>query len=72
MMYQREKEHNPPHVHAFYGDEAATFFISNGELYDGAFPNKQRNQVKEFILAHKNELQEMWDTGIYKRLEGAN
>ena len=56
MMYLREKEHNPPHVHAFYGGEATSFLLSSGELYDGAFPSKQRTQVKEFVLKHKDEL----------------
>ena len=31
MMYLRDKEHNPPHIHAFYGDEVASFFIATGE-----------------------------------------
>lgn len=35
MMYLRDKEHNPPHIHAFYGNDAATFYISNGELFEG-------------------------------------
>ena len=41
MMHLRDKEHNPPHLHAFYGDKAATFYISNGELFEGEFPIKQ-------------------------------
>ena len=31
MMYLRDKEHNPPHIHTFYEDEAASFFIATGE-----------------------------------------
>jgi hypothetical protein len=33
MMYLRDKEHNPPHIHAFYGDQAASFYIADGEIY---------------------------------------
>ena len=70
MMYLRDKEHNPPHIHAFYGSDAATFYISNGELFEGYLPNRARKMVKEFILLHKDELLEMWETGIYTKLEG--
>ena len=72
MMYLRDKEHNPPHIHAFYGNDAASVLISNGELYDGSFPNKELHLVKEFVLQYKNELLEMWNTGIYKKLGGLN
>ena len=72
MMYLREKEHNPPHVHAFYGDNAASFFISSGEIFDGSFPLKEKQLVKEFIQKNKEALLQMWETGIYKKLEGVN
>ncbi len=70
MMYLRDKEHNPPHIHAFYGDESATFYLSNGELYEGKFPNRGKKMVKEFILNNQEELLKMWETEQYKTLEG--
>ena len=70
MMYLRDKEHNPPHIHAFYGDEAATFYISNGEIYEGDFPNRAKKMVKEFVEKYKKELLEMWETGKYTKLKG--
>ena len=70
MMHLRDKEHNPPHVHAFYGDYAATFLISNGEMCEGDFPNKENKLVKQFITKYKNELLEMWETGKYIKLKG--
>ena len=45
MMHLRDKEHNPPHLHAFYGNEAATFYLSNGEIFEGAFPYKAKKLV---------------------------
>lgn len=53
MMNLRNKEHNPPHIHAFYGENAATLYISNGEIYEGDFPSKAKKMVKEFILVIK-------------------
>lgn len=70
MMYLREKEHNPPHIHAFYGNNAAKFFIETGELMDGSLPSKAEKLVKKFIKKYKNELLDMWETGIYKKLKG--
>ena len=70
MMYLKNKEHNPPHIHAFYGNEAATFYIADGEIYEGSLPPRAKKMVKEFILKYQKELMEMWETGVYKKLKG--
>ena len=70
MMHLRDKEHNPSHLHAFYGNEAATFYLSNGEIFEGAFPYKAKKLVKKFIEKYQKELNEMWETGIYTKLKG--
>ena len=70
MMHLKDKEHNPPHIHAFYGDLAASFLISNGELYEGSLPSRAKKMVREFILLYQKELLEMWNTGKYLRLKG--
>lgn len=68
LMHLTRKEHRPPHIHAYYGEYEATFFISTGSLYEGRFPEKGQRLVKEFILLHKEELFEMWETETYKKL----
>ena len=70
MMYLRDKEHNPPHIHAFYGNESATFYLSNGEIYEGSFPITGKKMVKKFILKYQKELLEMWETEKYIKLKG--
>ena len=70
MMYLRDKEQNPPHIHAFYGDQAASFYIANGEIYEGSFPSRGKKMVKEFVLKYRNELSKMWETGEYMKLKG--
>ena len=70
MMNLRNKEHNPPQIHAFYGENAATFYISNGEIYEGDFPSKAKKMVKEFILSYQKELLNMWETEKYYKLKG--
>lgn len=68
LMHLTRKEHQPPHIHAFYGEYEATFRIADGSLLYGKFPERGKELVKEFILIHKEELQEMWDTEQYKKL----
>lgn len=70
MMYLKDKEHNPPHIHAFYGEEAATFYISSGDIYEGNFPTRAKKMVKEFIAKYRDELLQMWESGSYKKLKG--
>ena len=70
MMNLRNKEHNPPHIHAFYGENAATFYISNGEIYEGDFPSKAKKMVKEFILSYQKELLNMGEKEKYYKLKG--
>ena len=70
VMYLRNKEHNPPHIHAITNDFAAPLLISNGEIIEGEFPAK--TMVKEFVLKYQNELLEMWETEKYVKLPPLN
>ena len=45
-MYLRNKEHDPPHVHAVTHDFDAPFLIATGELMEGEFPPKAKAPVK--------------------------
>ena len=40
VMYLRNKEHNPPHIHAITQDFDAPFLVSTGELMEGEYPPK--------------------------------
>ena len=68
VMFLKQKEHNPPHIHAYYGSDQAKFLISNGELMDGEFPKQGRKLIKAFVVKYKKELMEMWQTEKYKKL----
>ena len=71
-MYLRDKEHNPPHVHAITQDFDAPFLISTGEIMHGEFPPKAKALVKEFIDENRDALEEMWNTEIYRKLPPLN
>ncbi len=67
-MYLRNKEHNPPHIHAITQDFDAPFSIETGEIMEGDFPAKAKAMVKEFILNYRKELEEMWEKEEYRKL----
>ena len=67
-MYFLQKEHNPPHIHAIYGDDMAAITISNGEILEGSLPKKALELVREWISLHKEDLLDMWETQEFKQL----
>ena len=69
-MYSIGSEHNPPHIHASYGEKEASFSIIDGTLIAGKFPIRASKLVKEFIEIYRIELLKMWETGTYSHLKG--
>lgn len=55
------KDHNPPHLHAEYGNYKAVFNIYSGEKICGKFPVKKEALVKAWIVIHQEELMKNWD-----------
>ena len=60
-MYYRNREHNPPHIHAIYGECIGVFYISNGEMFEGDIPPKEQQRIKQFVLFHQKRLAQMWE-----------
>lgn len=67
-MYLRQKEHNPPHIHAIYGDCIGVFSILDGEMFEGDIPSKGQQMVKKFIGFYRQRLLEMWKTQKFEPL----
>lgn len=63
-MYCSPKEHNPPHIHAYYNDATAIINISTCELTDGIFPTKQLKLVTAWAEIHKEELLADWELAM--------
>ncbi len=68
-MYLRQKEHNPPHIHAQYGETVGLFSIENGEMFEGDLEKKMRNFVTNFILHYREQLIQMWETQMFSTLD---
>ena len=67
-MYFRQAEHNPPHIHALYGEDMAAIDIQTGEVLEGHLPPKALAMVREWSAIHKDDLLHMWETQEFKAL----
>ena len=67
-MFFKPKEHEPPHIHALYGEYIGIFEISSLQMIEGDLPNKARQLVLEWLEIHQQELLSMWQTQLLKKL----
>lgn len=57
MLYD---EHDPPHFHAEYGGERASFKIDDGEKIAGDLHPKKLRTIRKFAKEYKPELEDNW------------
>jgi hypothetical protein len=55
------KDHPPPHFEAVYGEYEANIAIATGEAIDGRLPATAARLVKQWTLAHQDELRSNWE-----------
>ena len=67
-MYFLQSEHNPPHIHAIYNEDAAAIDFMTGEVLDGYLPPKALNLVNEWLELNKNSIKEIWETQEFRKL----
>jgi hypothetical protein len=67
-MYFQLREHNPPHIHAIYGEYVAAISINDFKVLEGELPTKAVSLVLEWMSIHKEELLTMWNTQNFKQL----
>ena len=54
-------EHNPPHIHAKYGEAEALFRISDGVMIAGRMPKRQKRMIEVWIDIHRADLNANWE-----------
>jgi hypothetical protein len=59
VVYMNWRDHNPPHVHALYGDDEALVSL-DGAVIAGALPRRALSMVHEWLAIHHPELVENW------------
>lgn len=68
-MYFLQSEHNPPHIHAIYNEDVAAIDFMTGEVLEGILPPKALALVLEWISINRHELEIMWETQEFKKLD---
>lgn len=61
-MYFQQSEHNPPHIHAIYGEHVAAIDIKTRDVLEGHLPGKALELVREWMKLHEAALEEVWET----------
>ncbi|MDR1735067.1 MAG: DUF4160 domain-containing protein [Oscillospiraceae bacterium] len=67
-MFFLQREHNPPHIYALYGDCLGEFDIKTGNVLVGDLPAKAVKLVQEWIALHQEELSRIWNTQQFQKL----
>lgn len=71
-MYFQQAEHNPPHIHAIYGEYIGAISIQTGELIEGDLPLRALKLVQEWLKVHKEEILKIWNTQQFKKIPPLN
>ena len=61
-MFFKPKEHEPAHIHAVYNENVGLFDIHTFEMIEGDLPGRAQQLVKDWLMEHKDELIDMWQT----------
>jgi len=61
-MFFQQKEHNPPHFHAVYGEYVGAIDIRTLDMLEGDLPPKALALVREWAAQHQTELLKIWET----------
>jgi hypothetical protein len=67
-MFFIQKEHNPPHFHAFYNEFVGVIDIDTGKMIEGNLPKKALELVDEWLIINKLELLQIWNSQEFKKL----
>ena len=67
-MYFQQAEHNPPHIHAIYGEDMAEVAIDTGGILEGHLPPRALAMVREWVGLNREDLLLMWETQNFKKL----
>jgi hypothetical protein len=61
IIYMYFNEHSPPHFHAQYSGDEASFTIDTLEILEGSLPRRVNALVLEWAALHRAELRNDWE-----------
>jgi hypothetical protein len=59
VVYMNWRDHNPPHIHALYGEHEALLSL-DGAVLAGKLPRRALSMVLEWLAIHRTELVDNW------------
>ena len=68
-MYFQQSEHNPPHIHAIYGENVGIIDINTIEMLEGDLPARALKLVQDWVKDNKNDLLKIWNTQEFKKIK---
>ena len=71
-MYFQQSEHNPPHIHAVYGEYIGSINILTNELIEGDLPTRALKLVQEWVKVNQKELINIWNTQEFRKVKPLN
>ena len=71
-MYFQQSEHNPPHIHAIYGEHVGVINILTSELMEGDLPLRALKLIQEWSNKHKYELLDIWKSQKFRKVAPLN
>ena len=67
-MFFAASEHNPPHLHAIYGEHIGAIDLRTLQMIEGDLPGKALALVQEWARGHQADLMQIWETQDFKTL----
>lgn len=67
-MYFSQSEHNPPHIHAVYGEYVGAIDIQTLQMLEGDLPQKALALVQEWMTLNQEQLLQIWKTQEFRNL----
>lgn len=64
------KDHAPPHLHANYGDEWASFVIEDASIMAGSMNRLAASLVRKWIKKHRPAIMRAWDLALREKSPG--
>jgi len=61
-MYFNYSEHNPPHIHAFYGEYIIAISIIDLKILEGRMPRTILRRIVNWVKENNDKLIEMWNS----------
>ncbi len=68
-IYYSQNEHNPPHIHAIYGEYMSAINIKTLEVLEGDLPEKALKLVREWIILNQKEIIKIWEKQEFKKIK---